>query len=72
MPVATTTTVSCDRCRRVIPSRYLWPYTWGPLGPLQRTGLLCADLPNSCKSLVETVFFHAARVYGSAQDALDQ
>lgn len=69
MPVATTTIVSCDRCRRVIPSGYVWPYTFGPDGPLQSRGNICADLPNSCKDLVQAVFWHVAHVQG-VTDAL--
>lgn len=70
MPVATTVTISCDRCQRVIPSGYLWPYTFGPAGPMQVTGQLCADLTNSCKDLVQSVFWHVDRVTGPAADAL--
>lgn len=70
MPMATTTVVSCDRCKRVIPSGYLWPYSFGPAGPMQVTGEICADLPNDCKSLIQSVFWHTARVTGPATDAL--
>lgn len=66
MPVTVTTTVSCDRCHRVIPSGLLFPYTFGPLGPTQRSGEICADLPNSCKDLISAVFFnHVASVDGT-------
>lgn len=70
MPISQTTTVSCDRCKRVIPSGYLWPYTFGPSGPLQSTGDICADLPNSCKDLVQSIFWHVDRVTGPVLDAL--
>ena len=69
MPVATTTVVTCDRCRRVIPSGYVWPYTFGPQGVMQSSGNICADLPNSCKDLIQAVFFHSAHVQG-VTDAL--
>lgn len=69
MPVSTTTVVTCDRCRRVIASGYLWPYTFGPDGPLQVRGEICADLPNSCKDLITSVFFGVATVTGPAVDS---
>lgn len=69
MPVVSTTIVACDRCHRVIPSGYVWPYTFGPDGPLQTTGNICADLANSCKDLVQAVFWGTVTVTG-AGDAL--
>ena len=69
MPVSTVVTVSCDRCRRVIPSGYLWPYSFGPDGPLNVRGEICADLPNSCKDLIQAVFFGTATVSGPVVDS---
>ncbi len=58
MPVITTQTVYCDRCKRQIPSGYLWPYTFGATGVMQSTGNICADLPDSCKDLIQAVFWN--------------
>lgn len=69
MPVTVTTTVHCDRCHRLIPSGYVWPYTFGPTGIMQSKGNICADLPNSCKDLIQAVFWHTAEVEG-VTDAL--
>lgn len=71
MPINTTVQVTCDRCQRLIPSGYVWPYSFGPFGPMRFSGNLCADLPNSCKDLIEAVFHHGARVVAPPIDPLD-
>jgi hypothetical protein len=71
MPVTTVTTVHCDRCKREIPSKYVWPYTFGPQGIMQSSGNICADLPNPCKDVIQAVFFNnVSTVAGLGIDSL--